>query len=266
MHDVVKTFYIQYFHDVIIVCQYHVYKVTWCRSADEFEVWFFILAFETTNSKKISKSTRQILDDKLLWQPGVIDKTILLWKIKLKQSWSFAWNHLSNKRDTFWLWIRYFLKKKSNFPPSKEQTTGKYPGHRMVTLRLSLQRHWIGNRGLMKIMPRKNISNYARSLPRLGLMTFKNELSFLKFYPTKDQLRRHKNSQTAYKWQCVQTRCFTVRLDIKFNRSFLSKMLWPGLADVSSWSKQTWTLIGRRNNERILIGSTSSIRNLANQI
>ena len=83
-------------------------------------------------------------------------------------------------------------------------------------------------------------------------------------HPTKDQLRRHKNSQAAYKWQCVQTRCFAIRLDIKFNRSFLSKMLWRGLADVSSWSKQTWSLIGRRSNERILIGPTSSSRNQAN--
>jgi len=115
----------------------------------------------------------------------------------------------------------------------------------------------------------KKYLELCKELAKVGINGLQKWIIFSKiwkFHPTKDQLRRHKNSQTAYKWQCVQTRCFAVRLDIKFNRSFLSKMLWPGLADVSNWSKQAWYLIGRRNNERILIGSTSSSQNLANQM
>ena len=112
----------------------------------------------------------------------------------------------------------------------------------------------------------KKYLELCKELAKVGInesltMTFKNELSFLKdkkwkFHPTKDQLRRHKNRQTAYKWQCVQTRCFAVRLDLKFDRSFLSKVLWRGL---DRCLKQTWSLIGRRNHERILIGSTFSL-------
>ena len=115
----------------------------------------------------------------------------------------------------------------------------------------------------------KKYLELCKELAKVGINDLQKWIIFSKiwiFHPTKDQLRQHKNSQTAYKWQCVQTRCFAIRLDIKFDRSFLSKMLWRGLADVSSWSKQTWSLIGRRNNERILIGSTSSSPNLANQM
>ena len=83
---------------------------------------------------------------------------------------------------------------------------------------------------LCKELAKDGIYDLHKKDDSLGISPGINTLGISprKIHPEKDQLCKYKKSQTAYKWKCVQTRCFAVRLDIKLDRSFLSKMLWLG--------------------------------------
>ena len=63
----------------------------------------------------------------------------------------------------------------------------------------------------------KKYLELCKELAKDGINDPKMDDSPRKFHPKKDQLRQYKNSQTAYKWKYVQTRCFAVRLDIKLD-------------------------------------------------
>ena len=87
---------------------------------------------------------------------------------------------------------------------------------------------------LCKELAKVRINALHKKDDSLGISPGINSLGISprKIHPEKDQLCKYKNSQTAYKWKFVQTRCFAVRLDIKLDWSFLSKMLWRGSTTV----------------------------------